>query len=117
MKAASQGFLIDTKILSFFPGAHNPERIIASQKESFELLGVDKVNILYLHSPDRETPFIDALRTMNELYKQGKFEKLGISNYTASEVAEIVAICDKNGFVRPSVYQVFILILLLLIFD
>lgn len=67
---------------------------------------MDKVQILYLHAPDRATPVEEVLRTLNELYKQGKFEKLGLSNYTAAEVAEFVAVADKNGFVRPSVYQV-----------
>ena len=44
----------------------------------------------YLHGPDRKTPYEDTLRAVNELYKEGKFEKFGISNYMAWEVAEIV---------------------------
>ena len=35
----------------------------------------------YLHGPDRTTPYEDTLRTVNELYKEGKFKRFGISNY------------------------------------
>lgn len=42
---------------------------------------------------------------MDELYKEGKFNKLGLSNYTAWEVAEVVTLCRERGWVLPSVYQ------------
>lgn len=106
LKAASQGFIIDTKVKSFAPGDHKSEAVHASVKESFDLLGVDKVNILYLHAPERTTPFEETLRAIDEVYKQGKFKKFGLSNYTAAEVAEILSIVDKNNFIRPTVYQV-----------
>ena len=32
-------------------------------------------------------------------------EELGLSNYMAWEVAEVVGICARRGFVRPTVYQ------------
>ena len=32
-------------------------------------------------------------------------EELGLSNYVAWEVAEIVGICKRRGFVVPTVYQ------------
>lgn len=32
-------------------------------------------------------------------------EELGLSNYMSFEVAEIVGICKRRGFVLPSVYQ------------
>jgi len=42
---------------------------------------------------------------MNELHKQGKFVQLGLSNFTAFEVAEVVMTCKANGWVRPTIYQ------------
>ena len=59
----------------------------------------------YLHGPDRKTPYEDTLRAVNELYKEGKFKRFGISNYMSWEVAEIVGICRANGWVQPTVYQ------------
>jgi aflatoxin B1 aldehyde reductase len=58
-------------VLSFAPGSHKAENIHASVKTSFELLGVSKVHILYLHSPDRATPFEETLRAINDEYEQG----------------------------------------------
>jgi aflatoxin B1 aldehyde reductase len=42
---------------------------------------------------------------MDKLHKDGKFVQLGLSNFTAAEVAEIVMMCKCNGWVRPTVYQ------------
>lgn len=84
----------------------------------------------YLHGPDRSIPYEETLRAVNDLYKEGKFERFGISNYvTVSyvplvhaddivscmwcnesvdygrwEVAEIVTLCRQNGWVQPTVY-------------
>ena len=59
----------------------------------------------YLHGPDRTTPYEETLRAVNELYKEGKFKRFGISNYMSWEVAEIVGICRANGWVQPTAYQ------------
>ena len=63
------------------------------------------VDIWYLHGPDRTTPYEVTLKAVNELYKEGKFKRFGISNYMFWEVAEIVGICRSNGWVQPTVYQ------------
>eukprot|EP01112_Ceratiomyxa_fruticulosa_P001378 TRINITY_DN1144_c0_g3_i2.p1 TRINITY_DN1144_c0_g3~~TRINITY_DN1144_c0_g3_i2.p1 ORF type:complete len:313 (-),score=68.28 TRINITY_DN1144_c0_g3_i2:794-1732(-) len=103
-KYFEQGFTLDTKIKSM-PGDLVPEKVHASFNESLSLLGVKKVNILYLHGPDRTTPFEATLRAINEIYQSGGFEKFGLSNYSANDIVEILAICDKNGWIRPTVYQ------------
>jgi len=105
LKAAEQGFALDTKVTSFVPGAHTRENIHTSIALSLELLHVKKVHILYLHAPDRATPFEDTLRGINEVYHEGKFKIFGISNFTAAEVIQVLAIADKHGWVRPTVYQ------------
>jgi len=39
------------------------------------------------------------------MFREKKFVKLGLSNFTAYEVAEVVMICRQHGWVRPSIYQ------------
>lgn len=56
-------------------------------------------------APDRSVPFIDTLREVNELHKQGFFTRFGISNYMAWEVAQICEITRANGWIQPTVYQ------------
>lgn len=73
--------------------------------ESLKELGTDCVDIFYLHAPDRTIPFTEPLKKVDELHKQGKFVQLGLSNYTAAEVAEICMHCKYNNWVRPTIYQ------------
>lgn len=54
---------------------------------------------------DRATPFAETLEALNELHKAGKFVRLGLSNFTAFEMAEVVMTCKYNGWVRPTIYQ------------
>ena len=39
------------------------------------------------------------------MFKGGKFANLGLSNYTAWEVAEICTIANERGWVKSTVYQ------------
>ena len=50
-------------------------------------------------------PFEVTLKECNKLHKEGKFVQLGLSNFTAFEVAEIVIMCKERGWVRPTIYQ------------
>lgn len=84
---------------------HTPEHLRENLNKSLKALNTDKIDMWYLHAPDRSTPFETTLRTVNELYKEGHFTRFAISNYQAWEVAQICEICEKNGWVKPSVYQ------------
>jgi aflatoxin B1 aldehyde reductase len=65
----------------------------------------DSVDIFYLHWPDPKMPLEQTLKAVQALYKAGKFRELGLSNYPASQVTQIVQICEKHGYVKPTVYQ------------
>ena len=84
---------------------HSPERLTEHFSTSLKELGTDCVDIFYLHAADRSVPFEETLRCVNDFHKQGKFVRLGLSNFTASEVAEVVMTCKYNNWVRPTVYQ------------
>lgn len=60
---------------------------------------------MYLHAPDRATPFEETCRAMDEAWREGKFRRWGVSNFTAGEVERVWEICERGGLVRPSVYQ------------
>jgi len=105
MNLESQGFVVDTKVFSFGPGAHKPEKIAESVRTSLDKLKLKKVDVMFLHAPERTTPIEEAVKGMNDLYQQGLYARFGVSNFTAAEVAEVVAVSDKHGWVRPTVYQ------------
>ncbi|RYP71964.1 hypothetical protein DL769_004569 [Monosporascus sp. CRB-8-3] len=100
-----RGFSIATKVWPVPPGSHAPEALEKTFEISLKELGTDCVDILYLHAPDRSVPFADTLEALDKLHKAGKFKRLGLSNYAAFEVAEIVTTCRYHGWVRPTVYQ------------
>lgn len=58
-----------------------------------------------MHTPDTRVPFEETLSGIDTLYKEGKFTKFGLSNYTPEQVEEVLKICNEKGFVLPSVYQ------------
>ncbi|KAF9980531.1 hypothetical protein BGZ75_008336 [Mortierella antarctica] len=98
-------FEISTKIYPLQAGDHAPEALVKSFHRSLEQLKVDKVKIFYLHAPDFFTPFELTLKTVDELYRQGRFEQFGLSNFAAWQVAFIQQICHYKGYVKPTVYQ------------
>ncbi|KAM7212684.1 aflatoxin B1 aldehyde reductase member 2 [Rhypophila decipiens] len=100
-----KGLSIATKFWPVTPGIHKPEVLTQLFETSLKELGTDYIDIVYLHAPDRSVPFAPALEALNTLHQAGKFGQLGLSNYTAFEVAEIVMTCHYNGWVRPKVYQ------------
>ncbi|KAH8660458.1 NADP-dependent oxidoreductase domain-containing protein [Xylariales sp. PMI_506] len=81
------------------------ENVLEVAKISFDLLKTDQVDVYYIHAPDRQVPLENTLEGINELYKQGRFKRFGLSNFLASEVEQVVQIAKEKGFVPPTVYQ------------
>ncbi|KAK6441770.1 hypothetical protein LTR95_001994 [Oleoguttula sp. CCFEE 5521] len=104
-KWKERGLTAATKWYPHYAGAHKPETIEEMLNKSLEELGTDCVDIFYLHAADRSIPFQEPLKKLNELHKQGKFVQLGLSNFTAFEVAEVALHCKYNNWVRPTIYQ------------
>ena len=102
---APSRFTIHSKVRSGSPGDHEPAKVRSSIERSLADLQTPAVETMLLHMPDRQTPFEDTLRAMDEAYRQGKFRRLGLSNYPAAEVREILEICEREGYVKPSVFQ------------
>jgi aflatoxin B1 aldehyde reductase len=100
-----RGLTVATKWYPLEPGFHQPAILREKLEESLRELGTDQVDTFYLHAPDRAVPFANTLEEVDRLYREGKFKRLGLSNYTAYEVAEIVTLCAARGWVRPTVYQ------------
>ncbi|KAH7310729.1 aflatoxin B1 aldehyde reductase member 2 [Stachybotrys elegans] len=100
-----KGFSVASKIMPVKLGAHSAQELPASWDVSLQKLGVDSTDIFYLHAPDRSVDYEETLEAVDGMHRAGKFKRLGLSNYPAWEVAEIVGICERRGFVKPTVYQ------------
>ncbi|KAK9462837.1 NADP-dependent oxidoreductase domain-containing protein [Lipomyces oligophaga] len=99
------GFTIATKCYPALQGEHSPERLTEFLNTSLKELNTNSVEVYYLHAPDRKTPILDTLKTMDKLHKEGKFKIFGISNYAAYEVTEMVDLARQYGLVQPTLYQ------------
>lgn len=73
--------------------------------QSLSALKTDKVDLLYLHGPDHNTPHEETLRQVNDLYNEGFFARFGISNFAAWEVAQMSEIAHRNGWKKIDAYQ------------
>ncbi|KAK4861493.1 hypothetical protein LT330_003528 [Penicillium expansum] len=100
-----RGLTLATKWYPAEPGFHKPAVVREKLELSLKELQTDTVDIFYLHAADRATPFAETLEAVNQLHKEGKFVQLGLSNFTAFEVAEISVLCAERGWVRPTIYQ------------
>jgi aflatoxin B1 aldehyde reductase len=74
-------------------------------KETCEALKRKSIDILYLHAPDSRVSVLETLEGVQEIYKAGGFKELGLSNFQSWEVVQIYHICEKRGWVVPTVYQ------------
>ena len=100
-----RGLKLATKAFPTEPGKHKPDVLKGTFNKSLRELGTDCVDIFYLHAPDRSVPFEETLKACDDLFKEGKFVELGLSNYAAWEVAEIWNIANERKWVKPTIYQ------------
>ena len=68
-------------------------------------LKMDSVDTIFLHFPDPATPVESVLDAMADLHDKGKYKELGLSNFPAWMVADVWHICDRNGWVKPTVFE------------
>jgi aflatoxin B1 aldehyde reductase len=97
--------LIATKVNPRVTGRLDAESIRSQLEVSLQRLGLESVDLLYLHFPDPGTPLESTLAACANLHAEGKFDKLGVSNYPAWEVVHIWHLCRENGWPAPVVYQ------------
>lgn len=64
-----------------------------------------KVDVYFIHAPDKRVPLIDTLRGITQVHKEGKIKRFGLSNFAPAEVEEVCQIALENDFVLPSVYE------------
>ncbi|QSF46602.1 aldo/keto reductase family protein [Paenibacillus tianjinensis] len=78
---------------------------------SLKRLGVEYVDIMYCHRYDPETPIEETLRTLDDLVRQGKVLYVGVSEWTAAQMTEALAVADRylldHIVVNQPIYNMF----------
>lgn len=68
-------------------------------EKTLERLGTDYIDLLLIHQPAGN--YLAGYRQMEKAYKEGKVRAIGLSNFTAEQVQEILDKCE----VKPAVLQ------------
>ena len=96
---------IFTKV--YWPTGPNPndrglsrKHIIESLHASLTRLQTDHVDLLQAHRYDYATPLEETLKAFDDLVRQGKVHYIGVSEWTADQIADALRLADEMGFDR-----------------
>jgi voltage-dependent potassium channel beta subunit len=76
------------------------KHITESIHGSLRRLQTDYVDLYQAHRFDVETPLEETLKTFDDLVRQGKILYVGVSEWTAGQIAQALKIADEMGFDR-----------------
>ncbi|AKG43922.1 aldo/keto reductase [Streptomyces xiamenensis] len=76
-----------------------------SVEGSLRRLRTDRLDLFYLHQPDRDTEIVETLDTLAALAAEGLIREVGVSNYPAWRIAELRAEARLRGAPVPAVSQ------------
>lgn len=98
-------FRVATKVNPRISGKLDADAAYKQVNESLERMKLYSVDTVFLHFPDPATPIESVLSAMADLHEWGKFKELGLSNFPAWMVADVWHICDRHGWVKPTVFE------------
>ncbi len=78
-----------------------PETIRSECDESLRRLATDRVELLYLHAPDPQTPLAESAGEFRRLLEEGKTRAIGVSNVTLAQLQEFAAVCPVTAVQPP----------------
>jgi aryl-alcohol dehydrogenase-like predicted oxidoreductase len=91
----------------YWPTGPNPnnrglsrKHIIESCESSLARLGTDHLDLLQAHRYDVEAPLEETLRAFDDLVRAGKVHYVGVSEWTAAQIAAAVTTAEQMGLDR-----------------
>ncbi|WP_423823509.1 aldo/keto reductase [Salinisphaera sp. SPP-AMP-43] len=82
--------------------SHIRQQIDASLKR----LNTDYIDLYQMHQWDGVTPLEETLETFDTLVRHGKIRYYGISNFSAWHAMKVMAVCEREGFIKPVSQQI-----------
>ena len=80
-------------------GGLSAANLRAKLDDSLRRLGVDHVDLFYLHIDDG-TPLEEPLAVLDEAVAGGKVRHVGASNFSPARLRELLSIAERDGLVR-----------------
>jgi aryl-alcohol dehydrogenase-like predicted oxidoreductase len=107
---ALEGFARDSYFLAtkvYFPMGEGPNDRGLSRKHiteqchaSLKRLGVDYLDLYQCHRYDEDTPLEETLRALDDLVRQGKVLYVGVSEWTADQIADALRLAGEMNLDR-----------------
>jgi aryl-alcohol dehydrogenase-like predicted oxidoreductase len=72
---------------------------------SLRRLQTDRIDLLYAHFDDPQTPLEETLGALDELVRAGSVRAIAASNYTPERLSEALAVSDRAGLARFGAVQ------------
>ncbi len=79
--------------------------VVRALEASLKRLGTDRVDVLFLHQYDKNTPIDESMRALEDVVQAGKVLYPAVSNYAAWQVQRSVDIQERNNWARLQVIQ------------
>jgi aryl-alcohol dehydrogenase-like predicted oxidoreductase len=80
------------------PDDYLSERVIASDiTESLERLGIDRIDLYFLHRDDPRVPVGEIVACLNREIDAARIRLIGVSNWSTERIAEANAYASANG--------------------
>ncbi|MCB1543720.1 MAG: aldo/keto reductase [Methylobacteriaceae bacterium] len=110
IKSSRSEWLVATKVGNAMGKVRNHRGlsrvwIMQACDASLRRLGVEAIDVYYLHREDHGTALEETIMAIGDLVRAGKIRHFGVSNFRSWRVAEICNICDRLGIGRPVVSQ------------
>ncbi|AOV15760.1 aldo/keto reductase [Acidihalobacter aeolianus] len=83
------------------------KHIMTACEASLRRLGTDYIDLYQVHGWDIRTPLEEALRTLDDLVRQGKVRYIGASNWSVRHLAQAVTLADAKGWERFASLQAY----------
>ncbi|GAB2687783.1 aldo/keto reductase [Kitasatospora kifunensis] len=74
--------------------------IRSATEASLRRLGIERIDLLYTHRDDLETPVAEIIGTLDELVREGKVRQIAASNLSAERLAASLAFSDQQGLAK-----------------
>ena len=72
---------------------------------SLDRLGIDRIDLYYLHQDDEVTPLEETIGALGQAIEADRIRAWGFSNFRGWKIAEMVRIADRLGVPRPVAAQ------------
>ena len=78
--------------------------VLEAAESSLQRLGLERIDLYLVHWPNENIPIDETMAGMNELVEQGRVRRIGVSNFSVSELQEAEAVSSERIFTNQIEY-------------